>query len=294
MERLFARMGKNRFLNLIILGRIWNALVAGLFSILGVKIAMGILPDPLTSVALLVVTIFVYMGCAGLNDIFDIKTDSINMPFRPIQSKRVNLKEAGYFTVLTFFIGLIISILLSVQYFFSVLLMALMGIAYSLKPVSLKDRGFVGNVALGITTVLLTGYSGFVLFTGSLIIGIFPLYILFSLALFFTFFSILKDFKDMRGDRYVNKNTIPLKHGKGFASMMNITGTSVFFYITVLLVYFLYLPHPLFLATSTVFFLLILFQEYKVLKNPNEKTGENSWGISRLLVLLFVISLMLF
>ena len=293
MERLFSRIGKNKTLNYLILGRFWNAIVAGLFSIMGIKIALGMLPGPFSTMILIAVTSLIYMGSAGLNDLFDIKTDSINMPYRPIQSKKLRLKEAVLFTVFCFLSGIVISIMVSIEYFISVLTMTLFGIMYSIHPISLKDRGILGNLALGFTTVFLTGYSGIVLVTRNLMLKFSPLLALLMLSMFFSFFSILKDFKDMTGDKFVDKGTVPIRRGARFASIINISGTSVFFLLSLSILYFLYLPHILFVITSFVLFLMILAQELKVLKNPTSRNGEISWGISRILVLLFVITILL-
>ena len=87
MERLFSRMGKNKAMNFLILGRFWNATLPWLFSILGVKTASGKIPDVPSVLVLLIVISLIYMGCAGLNDVYDVRADRINMPYRPIQRK---------------------------------------------------------------------------------------------------------------------------------------------------------------------------------------------------------------
>ncbi len=294
MERLFSRFGKNKLLNYLILGRFWNAIVAGFFSVIGAKIAIGFVPDVFSIFILLFVTTLVYMGSAGLNDIFDIKSDSINMPFRPLESNLINLKEAGIFTTICFTAALFISAIASPLYLISIVIMTLLGIMYSLPPISLKNRDMLANVSLGFITVFTTGYSGIVLLTNNLLMSTASISILVFISLFFSFFSVLKDFKDVTGDRFTKKKTLPINHGFRTASIINMSGTLIFYLISVVLIYILVIPNVIFLMASLVILLLIFVQEYKVFRIQTKKAGEDSWSVARILVLAFVILTLLF
>lgn len=295
MERILARkFGKGKMASLIEAGRPWNSIIVVLLSVLGFMLSSQSLPSFLNVLILATTTFLIYNGCTTLNDLYDIKVDSVNMPFRPLERGSLKVKDVIYYSVFSYAFGIMISLLVSFQFFVSILLMFFSSITYSLPPFSLERRGFLGNVNLGFASVFTTLYAGMVLATGGLAISEAFLLQVLSFTLLFSFFCILKDFKDFKGDKIHNKRTIAVKHGIKNASRINIIGTLVSFPLTILVFYFFSFQNSLFLLSSSILFVLLMMQEFKVYKSPDEATGEKAWSIGRIVFLVFSLSLLIF
>jgi 4-hydroxybenzoate polyprenyltransferase len=293
MERFFSRLlRKGKKTSFIELSRPWNSISVTLFSILGMILTGGSIPN--FWFVLPIIVLLIYSGSSALNDVFDIKVDSINMPFRPLERGSLKVKDVLFFCIIMYSLGNIIALSISLQFFLSILLMSVSSILYSLPPISLKDRGFIGNLNLAFASAFTTLYSGYVFLTNNLVLT----YSLFiqatSLTFLFAFFSILKDFKDLGGDKIHNKKTIVIKYGMKNASIINIIGTLIFFPITIATFYYLNFQNLLFILLSSILFIAILIPEIKIYKNPTQKTGENSWSLGRFIFLFLIISLFLF
>lgn len=294
MERIFAKISKNKFISFLELGRVWNAMIAWIFALLGAKLFLGCVPDVKTSLLLLSVTALIYMGGAALNDIHDIRTDSINMPYRPIVRGSLREYEVYKFIIFCYIFGNLTALLLSFQYFGISILMTIGSIIYSLPPVATKDRGIIGNINLGFATAFFTTYSGMVMVSGEFVFNTRIILYLLSLSLFFTFFSILKDFKDVKGDRIAKKRTFLIICGNRITSFVNITGSVICFLLTIIFFNSFLVNHKMFLITSVILLALLLYFELKVYRGPETDVGEHSWKYSRIVVFLFILSMLLF
>ncbi len=161
---------------------------------------------------------------------------------------------------------------------------------YSGPPFSAKDKGIVGNLVLAFGSVFTTAYSGYFLSTNNFNIPMSFLLPLTSLTLFFAFFTILKDFKDTKGDRIRKKGTLAILIGIKNASLINIIGTVIFFPLTIL-IFNNIIQNFLFVISSLILFSLLLVLELIFYKRPSPRNGEKCWGLSRIVVLFFVIIL---
>jgi 4-hydroxybenzoate polyprenyltransferase len=291
MERLFSKiLSKNKITSFIDLVRPWNSATVALISLLGIKLAGDYLPNLWFILPLIV--FIIYNGSTALNDIFDIRVDTINMPFRPLERGSLKVKSVINFCIFSYILGNLIALLVSFQFFLSILLMSLSGILYSMPPISLKDRGILGNFDLGFASAFTTLYAGYVISTNSLIISYNILTSMIVLTILFTFFSILKDFKDLKGDKIHKKRTIANTYGIRSASKINIIGTLLFFPITIITFYYLNIQSLLFIITSFSLFIALLLVELKVLKSPTQQTGEKAWGLGRFIFLIFILTLL--
>ncbi|MBN2202797.1 MAG: UbiA family prenyltransferase [Candidatus Aenigmarchaeota archaeon] len=294
MERFFSKlMKRNKITAFLELGRPWNSLSVILLSLLGFILYSSSIE--LWSVFVLTVVVFlIYNGSSAINDLFDMKVDSINMPFRPLERGSIKAKDVMIFCALCYVLGNAIALLISFNFFVSILIMSTVSIFYSAPPISLKDRIFLGNLGLGFVSMFTTLYAGYVMSTNSLIMSSQLLLQATSLTLLFSFFSILKDFKDIGGDNIHGKKTVVTRLGAKKASMLNILGTSVFFLTTILIFYLTSFQNYFFVLISSVIFLLILIPLTKIYKNPTQETGEKYWGMGRLIFLFFLLSLFVF
>ena len=294
MERFFSGlMKRNKMASFLELGRPWNSLSVIILSILGFLLSSATITS--FHILILAVVIFlVYNGSSALNDLFDIKVDSINMPFRPLERGSIKVKDVVLFSSACYLLGNALALYVSLNFFISIFLMSLFSIIYSVPPIALKDRVLLGNLGLGFVSMFMTIYAGYVLSTNSLIMTSQIFLQAMALMLLFSFFSVLKDFKDMGGDKIYRKKTIVTKYGAKNASKINIAGTVLFFSITIMVFYFFSFQNLLFILLSSILFIALLIPEIKVYKNPTRKIGESSWGLGRISFLFFLLSLFLF
>ena len=112
----------NKIKGLIKLLRFELSVSAGVCVVMGQMLALG-------KPASIIVTVFgfasVFLISASilvLNDYFDVETDKINVPSRPIPSGLVSPAEALFFSILLLFGGLLLSYLINI----TVLLISIM------------------------------------------------------------------------------------------------------------------------------------------------------------------------
>ncbi len=151
-------------------------------------------------------------GGNAINDFYDLATDQINRPERPLPSGLVSPKSATRLWLGLTIIGVVLGSLISPVH-------ALLGIgsaallwAYSAR---LKRRGAWGNLTVALILMLAIFYGGLVPASGKL--GA----VLVGAA--FAFLTTLaregaKDIEDMEGDALTGSRTLPLSRGARFAA----------------------------------------------------------------------------
>jgi len=165
----------------------------------------------------LVLGILTYYFIAGsgmiINDIYDIEIDKINRPDRPIPSGAVSLKQAKILFILTFGIGVMISIIHYLIFDLSglnVILAIFFGLIGWLYAAWGKKQGFIGNIIVGISFSIGLIYGAVL---NSLIIP--PYIYYFFLTAFFLLLSreIVKGCEDIEGDKEEGVKTLAIKLG---------------------------------------------------------------------------------
>jgi geranylgeranylglycerol-phosphate geranylgeranyltransferase len=142
------------------------------------------------------------------NDYFDVETDRINSPDRPIPSNLVTQSEALSFSIFLFLLGLTLSYLINLTTFiFSIILIAI-GLLYNRK---FKKYGIFGN--------LLVSFSvGMTFIYGGLSVGLpYELAVIFFgviAALIDLGEEIAADAMDIQGDLLIDSNSIAINYGK--------------------------------------------------------------------------------
>jgi geranylgeranylglycerol-phosphate geranylgeranyltransferase len=155
------------------------------------------------------------MICAGgyaLNDVYDVETDRVNKPRRPLPAGRVGRRAAVCAAAVCWTAGLGLSLLAApVAAAFAVVWVALLWL-YSLK---LKSAGVAGHLL-----VSMVSSSGFVLgslLAGSVLAGLFP----FCIAFVFHFArEIVKGMADSAGDSRAGIRTLPVRVGERGSRML--------------------------------------------------------------------------
>lgn len=154
---------------------------------------------------------FLASASHALNNIFDLEIDKINKPFRALPSKKISLREAWIFTILLYALSFLLSLYVKTELFFIILIIAVFSFIYSSPPFRTKRIAILGNITIAIPRGLLIILAGWSVIKS--IFEITPWYIG-SISMLFLIGAIsTKDFKDIRGDKLNNCNTLPVKYG---------------------------------------------------------------------------------
>jgi chlorophyll synthase len=156
---------------------------------------------------------FVCATSQAVNDWFDRHVDAINEPQRPIPSGRMPGRWGLYLAVLWTIVSLLVAAVLGPWGFGAAVVGLLLAWAYSAPPVRLKENGWWGNAACGIS------YEGIAWITGAAVMaGVsMPDSRSLLLALLYSIgthgIMTLNDFKAVEGDRQMGVRSLPVQLG---------------------------------------------------------------------------------
>jgi len=149
----------------------------------------------------------------AVNDWFDRHVDAINEPNRPIPSGRMPGRWGLYLAVIWTGVSLLVALALGPWGFGAAALGLVLAWAYSMPPVRLKENGWWGNLACGLS------YEGLAWITGAAVMagGAFPESRSVVLALLYSLgahgIMTLNDFKSIRGDTQMGVRSLPVQLG---------------------------------------------------------------------------------
>ena len=228
-----------RFKNLLIIAL--TLYFIHFFYILKLKNSLDI-AIPITSIDLFlfVLAIMLIAGAGNIiNDIFDIKIDTINKPNKQILTKYISVKNASVFYVIFNVLSLVIGIYLSFKY--NKILLLLFFIASMLLlfvySKTLKGRFLIGNLLVSLLTsiiiILIVWFelpeNSFKSHHHSLIY-----FVAFFAFLLNLMREIVKDIQDYSGDLKNNLNTLPIKIGRKNSLIV----TKILAFVTLVLLLF--------------------------------------------------------
>jgi chlorophyll synthase len=156
------------------------------------------------------------MVCAtsqAVNDWFDRHVDAINEPNRPIPSGRMPGRWGLYVAIAWTVLSLLVATGLGVWGFAAAALGLVLAWAYSMPPVRLKQNGWWGNLACGLS------YEGLAWITGAAVMAGGALPEARSLLLAFLYsigahgIMTLNDFKAIEGDSRMGIRSLPVQLG---------------------------------------------------------------------------------
>jgi chlorophyll synthase len=149
----------------------------------------------------------------AVNDWFDRHVDAINQPERAIPSGRMPGQWGLYVAIAWTLLSLAVASLLGPVGFAAGVLGLVLAWAYSAPPVRLKENGWFGNAACGLS------YEGLAWVTGSAVMlgGALPEAPSLILAGLYSLgahgIMTLNDFKSVEGDRQMNVRSLPVQLG---------------------------------------------------------------------------------
>jgi geranylgeranylglycerol-phosphate geranylgeranyltransferase len=140
-----------------------------------------------------------------VNDIYDIESDKISHPNRPLVLSEISIKEAWYLYISLSFISIFIAASLKPILLVIVIISTILLFIYS---AYLKKLPLVGNITVAFLTWLAFIYGGYV--TGNPAVAIIPAGFAFLINLIR---EIVKDIQDVEGDKKAGVSTFPIKYG---------------------------------------------------------------------------------
>jgi geranylgeranylglycerol-phosphate geranylgeranyltransferase len=198
---------------------------AGVCVVLGQLFALGTFASiPETAYAFLSV-FFVSASILVLNDYFDVETDKINAPHRPIPSGIVTPAQALSLSMLLMFVGLLLSCFLGALALACTIVLLIIGFLYNRK---FKRSGLPGNLLVSFSVGMTFVYGGVsVAMPFTKIVWFFAV----IAALIDLGEEIAADAMDMAGDRLIQSNSLAIRYGSHTA--LRISG-SIFFLVIAL------------------------------------------------------------
>lgn len=200
-------------------------LAAGICVLLGQLFALGDFASLFITAAGFCSVFLISASILVSNDYFDMETDKINAPDRPIPSNLVTPAEALSFAIFLLLAGFVFSYLISIPALLFSVGLTVIGILYNGK---FKKHGFIGNLMVSFSV-------GMTFIFGGLSVGM-PFN---KLVLFFAVIAALIDLgeeiaadsMDVKGDLLIGSKSIAIKYGKTTAIKIS---SFMFFFVILL------------------------------------------------------------
>lgn len=203
-----------------------------------------------------------------MNDYFDVESDKINSPYRPIPSGLISQNEALIFSIILLIIGLAISLWINIESFITALFLALVGFLYNRY---LKKSGLPGNILVSFSVGMTFIFGGITVgnpFEKSV------LFFAIVAALIDLGEEIAADAMDEKGDRLIKSNSLAIKYNREFALKV---ARLIFFSVIVLsfLPFILGWFEIVYLIPILIMDFSILLPIRKLLISTNEEVRKN-------------------
>ncbi|MCB9220173.1 MAG: UbiA family prenyltransferase [Ignavibacteriales bacterium] len=254
----------NKVKGLIRLIRFELPISAGICVVLGQMFALGEFASALITASGFFSIFLISASILVSNDYFDIESDRINSPNRPIPSNLVTPAEALTFSIILLLFGLALSYHIGFTAFLCAVILSIIGFLYNR---IFKKHGLFGNILVSFSV-------GMTFIFGGLSVGL-PFH---KIVLFFGVIAALVDLgeeiaadsMDMEGDLLINSNSLAIKYGKD--SALNIS-FSIFFVVILLTLipFILNWFSIIYLIPIAIMDFLIGYSAWRLLNSKNEE-----------------------
>jgi len=156
------------------------------------------------------------MVCATsqvVNDWFDRHVDAINEPQRPIPSGRMPGRWGLYIALIWTLLSLVVATALGPWGFGAAIAGLVLAWAYSAPPLRLKNNGWWGNAACGLSYEGLAWATGAAVMAGGAMPGARSLLLALLYSIAAHGIMTLNDFKSVEGDRQMGVGSLPVRLG---------------------------------------------------------------------------------
>ena len=237
---------------------------AGVCVVMGQLLALGEFASVHVTVFGFMSVFLISASILVMNDYFDVETDKLNAPHRPIPSNLVTPNEALYFSLFLLFTGIILSYLISITVLFISIVLAVIGFLYNRY---FKKSGLSGNLMVSFSVGMTFIYGG-----ASVRLPSHKLVLFFGLiaALIDLGEEIAADSMDIQGDLLIKSNSLAIKHGKSTA--LRISGF-IFFLVILLssVPFILNWFSIIYLIPIATMDIAIAYSSFQLLKSKDEE-----------------------
>jgi len=184
--------------------------------------------NPINSIALLIwiiALISVFESAVLLNDLHDIRNDTVNSPFRPLTSGKISHREYEGAACLFLIASLMSASILGLHAFLLIVTMWLLAFIYSAEPFRLKNRFPLNSLVIAMES-LLCFLFGLGFFAGIHTPQVLPWEVVATICMYTFFCAPIKDLKDYEGDRLAGTRTLMTVFGQ--EAGQSISGLLVF------------------------------------------------------------------
>jgi geranylgeranylglycerol-phosphate geranylgeranyltransferase len=239
-------------------------LAAAICVILGQLFALGYFAPLLLTLSAALSVFFISASILVSNDYFDIETDKINAPQRPIPSGLVSPAQALSLAVFLLFAGLLLSLSISIAAFLFSMGLVIIGLLYNR---IFKRHGLIGNLMVSFSV-------GMTFVFGGLSVGM-PFN---KVVLFFAVIAALVDLgeeiaadsMDIKGDKLIDSKSLAIKHGKEKALRI-----STFIFVLVILLsiipFLLQWFNAVYLIPIIVMDIFIGYSTFRLIRSKDEE-----------------------
>ncbi len=166
----------------------------------------------------------------SINQVYDLRIDRINKPYRPIPSGRVTTGEARTVAMVLYFAVLWRATLFRGAFGSLVLVLVIVSYLYSAPPVRFKKRLWGNNLSIAYARGLVGFLAGYAILAGEAsITPLFPVVenptpwaIGVIMGVFLIGATTTKDYADIEGDRRFGMRTLPVHYGPIRASYLSL------------------------------------------------------------------------
>jgi len=239
-------------------------LAAGICVILGQLFALGYFASSALTLTAAFSVFFISASILVSNDYFDIETDKINAPHRPIPSGLVSPAQALALAVFLLLAGLVLSLTISITALLFSVGLTIIGLLYNRK---FKKHGLIGNLMVSFSV-------GMTFVFGGLSVGM-PFN---KVVIFFSVIAALVDLgeeiaadsMDIKGDELIDSNSIAIKYGKEKALRVS---TSIFVLVILLslIPFLLHWFNIVYLIPIAVMDIFIGYSTFRLVSSKDEE-----------------------
>lgn len=216
-----------------------------------------------------------YINATSINDLADEEIDKINLKGdreRPLLDDSKNRRTVWTIYYISAILAILVSATLGVWATLLGVMMLLLNYIYSMPPIRVSYRGLWAPLALPLGYVLFPFMLGF--FSSKAVWTNQYLILLVGVYCAFTGRLLLKDYRDVKGDKKFGKLTYLVRHGnKATAST-----AAVFWVIGASLIGFYFRDYWSMLALTAAFLIAIIYFLYKL--SQSEKFSQQKWWLT--------------
>jgi geranylgeranylglycerol-phosphate geranylgeranyltransferase len=243
---------------------------AGVCVVMGQILALGEFASAYELLFGFLSVFFISASILVLNDYFDVETDRLNAPDRPIPSNLVTTSEALLLSLSLMFSGLVLSYLISSIALLLSIILLIIGFLYNR---NYKKSGLPGNVMVSFSVGMTFIYGG--VSVGLPFNNIVWLFAVIA-ALIDLGEEIAADAMDTQGDVLISSRSLAIRHGRQFA--LKISSYIFFFVILLTFVPFIlgWLP-AIYLLPIVIIDVSITYSSLRLLKSGGDTNAGRKY-----------------